>query len=233
MRKLILALLIVATMGSCMYKKGSGNIITQTRSAGPFKAVDISGGFEVEIKNGPVENVVLEADDNLVKYIEVKVIDNELKVRLENISVSDAHLKLFITAPEINNLNASGGSEIVVKDELKSGGTIHVKASSGSNIKTALDAPEIKADVSSGGELTLSGRTKDLHATSSSGSSLAASELLSENSYVSASSGANAHVYASVSIDASASSGGNVSYRGAATNVKKSESSGGEVEKEN
>lgn len=220
-------------MGSCMYKKGSGNIITQTRNTGAFKGLEVSGGFVVEIKNGPTENVVIEADDNLLKYIEVKVVDNELRVRLQNINVSDAHLKLFITAPEINNVDASGGSEIIVKDALKSAGKIIVKASSGSNIKTALDAPEIKADVSSGGELTLSGRTKDFHATSSSGSSLTASELLSENSYVNVSSGANAHVYASVSIDASASSGGNISYKGAATVINKAESSGGEVKKDN
>ena len=233
MRKLFIAVLAIGMMGSCMYKKGSGNIITQTRTTGTFKGVEIAGGFEVEIKNGPAVNVVLEADDNLVKYIEVKVVDNELKVRLENINVSDAHLKIFITAPEINHVDASAGAEIVVKDILKSFETISVKASSGSNIKTALDAPEIKADVSSGGELTLSGRTKDLHATSSSGSSISASELLSENSYVNVSSGASAHVYASVSIDANASSGGNISYRGAATNIKKSESSGGEVKKDN
>jgi hypothetical protein len=233
MRKIVVAILVIGMMGSCMYKKGSGNIIKQDRSTGSFKGVDISGGFEVEIKSGPSENVVVEADDNLLKYIEVKVVDNELKIRLEHINVTDAHLKVFITAPEINNLDASGGSEVVVQDVLKSAGTISVKASSGSNIKTALDAPEIKADVSSGGELTLSGRTKDLHATSSSGSSITAGELLSENSYVNVSSGASAHVYASVSLDASASSGGNISYRGAAASVKKSESSGGEVEKEN
>ncbi|MEO6670979.1 MAG: head GIN domain-containing protein [Ferruginibacter sp.] len=232
MRIILLAVLFVGLMSSCNYKKGSGNIITQTRSTGAFRALDIKGGFEVEVKNGPTENVVVEADDNLMKYIEVKVVDNELKIRLDHINVTDAHLKIFITAPEINSVDASGGSGIVVKDALKSAGKIIVKASSGSNIKTAIDAPEIKADASSGGQLTLSGRTRDFHASSSSGSSLSASELLSENSYVSASSGANAHVYASVSIDASASSGGNISYRGAAV-VKKSESSGGEVSKDN
>ncbi|MFT3911104.1 MAG: head GIN domain-containing protein [Ferruginibacter sp.] len=233
MRKVIIASLGFIIIASCVYKRGSGNIITQTKTTGPFKGLEIAGGFEVEIKNGPTENVVVEADDNLMKYIDVKVVDNELRVRLEQINISDAHLKIFITAPEVNKVIASAGAEINVKDALKSAGTINVKASSGSNIKTALDAPGVKADVSSGGEITLSGRTKDIHASSSSGSSIEAAELLSENSYVTASSGGSVHVNASVSVDASASSGGNISYRGAATAVKKSESSGGEVSKDN
>ncbi len=233
MRKLILSLFIVALLGSCMYEKGSGVIVTKTKDVAAFTGIKVSGGFEVEIKNGPSENVVLEADDNLVKYVDIKVEGDDLKIKLEHVNVSDAHLKVLITAPRVNRINASAGSEVRSKDELKSEGTITAKASSGSNIKATFNAPEIKADASSGGELTLSGRTKDFHASCSSGSTIVAADLLSENTHASASSGGNVRVYASVSLDASASSGGNISYRGAAPSVKKSESSGGVVEKDN
>lgn len=232
MKRLLLIIFSSILFGSCALKSGSGKIVSQTRDTGPFKGVTVSGGFKVEIKNGPVEKVVVEADDNLMKYIEVKVVGNVLKIRMEEINVSDAHLSVFITAPEINEITASAASEVAVKDLLKSFGSINLKASSGSDIQTAVDAPEIKADASSGAEITVSGRTKDLRAESSSGSTVAAGELLSENSYVTASSGASTRVNASVKIEASASSGGNIVYKGAAT-VKKTESSGGSVEMKN
>ncbi len=232
MRKIAIFIILSVVLASCMLKKGSGNIITQTKTVSKFTGINISGGFEVEIKNGATENVVVEADDNLMKYVDVNVVGDELKVRLEQISVSDAHLKILITAPQIDHINASAGSDITTKDQFKSASPISVKASSGSDIKANLDAPEVKAEVSSGGEITLSGRTKDLHATSASGSSITASELLSENSYVSASSGGSVHVYASVKVEAKASSGGDVYYKGGAPSVVKEESSGGNVQKD-
>lgn len=233
MRKIAAFIIGFSMLASCMYKKGSGVIITQTKNVSAFTELNVGGAFDVEVQNGTAEKVVVEADDNLMKYINVDVVGNELKIRMDEMSVSDAHLKVFITAPSISAIKASAAAEITVKDGIKSEGTIVLKASSGSNIKTALDAPEVKMDASSGGEMVLSGRTKELHAESSSGSSIVATELLSENSHVRVSSGGNAEVYASVSLDASASSGGNVRYKGGATNIKKSASSGGEVEKVN
>ena len=232
MKKNILIFLCVCLLISCAQKSGSGNISNQTKTVGEFTGVKVAGGFEVEIKTGLTQNVVVEADDNLIKYINVNVVAGELKISLDEIGVRNAHLKVFITAPRISSVKTSAGAEVVVKDELKSDKTINLSASSGSNIKAALDAPEVKVEVSSSGELELSGKTKDFHAKSSSGSSVAATGLLSENSFVDVSSGGNVHVYASVSLDANASSGGNVYYRGGAASVKKSASSGGEIEME-
>ncbi len=233
MKKIAAFILGFSMLASCMYKKGSGVIITQTKNFSAFTELNVGGEFEVEVQNGATQKVVIEADDNLMKYINVDVVNNELKIRLDEMSVSDAHLKVFVTAPSINVIKSSAAANITVKDGLRSSGTIVLKASSGSDIKTSLDAPAVKTDASSGGKMTLSGRTKEFHAESSSGSSIVASELLSENSYVHASSGGNAEVYASVSLDARASSGGNIKYRGGAANIKKAASSGGAVEKVN
>ena len=233
MKRTAFIICLFSILISCNHKSGSGNIISENRSIGSFNGLNISGGFAVEVKKGAGGNVKLEADDNLIKDIEVKVVDNELQISLNNTNVSKAHLKVFVTAPEIKSIKASAAAQVLVKDELKSFDPIDLSVSSGAAISTSVDAPEIKAGASSGGEITLSGRTKDLRATSSSGSSIIARDLLSENSFVNVSSGANAHVNASMNIEANASSGGNILYKGAATSVKKSESSGGDIEKEN
>ncbi len=231
MRKIILIALSFCMMVSCMYKRGSGNIISRSEDVGSFTGVKVSGGFDVEITRGASQEVTVHADDNLMKYVEVKVVDHELQIQLEHVSVSDAHLKVEITSPEINNITASAGSSVITKNELSSTEPIVVKSSSGSNVKAVFDAPEVRADVSSGGEINLSGHTRNLHASSSSGSSLRASELLSENAYVSTSSGGNAHVYGSVRIEAKASSGGDIFYKGGAS-VSKEQSSGGNIQRE-
>jgi hypothetical protein len=215
----------------CSFKSGSGDIATEIRTTAPFHGVSVSGDFDVEIKKGDKEEVILEADDNLIKNIETKVVNGILRIRSEDNNLRDVHFKVYITAPAIDNLKASASASIKTKDALTSPKSVELKASSAGEIIANIDAPEVTADASSGGELTLSGRTKNFNANSSSGSEIKAMDLLTENSVVSSSSGASAKVHASVSLDASASSGADITYRGTA-NVKKSTSSGGEVDKE-
>jgi hypothetical protein len=231
MKKLLIIVLSFSLLAACRYRRGSGNIVTEKRTTSSFTSLSAGGGFEVEIKNGPTE-VVVESDDNIIKDIETTVVNGELRIRLDHMNLSDAHLKVFVTAPEINGIKASAASNITAKDILKSSGIIHLQSSSGSDIEAALDAPEVDADASGGGEMKLSGKTRNMKAVSSSGSTIEAKELLSENTEARASSGATIKVHASLSLDASASSGGNIGWRGGATNVKKNVSSGGEIDRE-
>ncbi len=231
MQKLGIFIIAILLFSACRYKSGSGNIVTEVRETGSFTGIRVSGGFEVELRHAGNEEVIVEADDNIIKYINTNVRKGELVINLDDLNVHDAHLKVLISAPSINSIKVSAGSDFIAKDELKSDGIIILKASSGSKIKTAVDAPGVEADASSAGEISISGRTKDFNAETSSGASILAKELLSENTVVQASSGSTAKVHASVKLEATASSGANVSYRGAAS-VQKSTSSGGAVEKE-
>jgi hypothetical protein len=231
MKKYFLLIPVITLFLSCNFTTGSGNIVSEKRTVGSFHGVSASQGFDVEIKIGPVQEVIIEADDNLVGEVKTKVRDGILKISLDRHNVNNAHLKAFITAPSINSLTTSSAAIIITKDELNSDGEIKIEASSGSNINAKVNAPLVNAQSSSGSEITLSGRTKDFAAKSSSGSSLKAFDLLSENTKASGSSGATVHVHASVKLDASASSGANITYRGGA-NVYKSVSSGGGVSKE-
>ena len=208
-------------------------MISQTKDVGSFNGINVSNSFKVEVKNGPVTSVVVEADDNLVKYVEVKVVNNILRISLDNITVDDAHLRVLITAPSIEEIKTSAAAEVVVKGSLLSDKAIRLNASSASEIKATLDAPSVEVDASSGSEVTVSGRTRDLDVSASSGADVNARELLTENSNAKASSGADISVNASISVDASASSGGSITYRGAAASIKKSNSSGGDINKEN
>ena len=231
MKNLLIGIAVLCFFSACSYRTGSGNIVTEKRNTGAFTGVNAAGGFNIEIKNGPAVEVTVEADDNIIKDIETEVSGGQLRIRVKANNLSDAHLKVFITAPEINKINVSAGADIIVKDGLKSAEEISLNASSGSKITTAVDAPGISADASSAGDILVSGRTKTFTVESSSGSSVKAFQLLSENTVATASSGASADVHASVSLQANASSGGNIKYKGGGT-TKINQSSGGSVNKE-
>jgi len=231
MRKLLFLSIIIIALSSCHFISGSGNIITQTRPTGDFQRFSTSSGIDVELTTGPVIQVIVEADDNVMKYIETTVNGDNLHIGLkDHVNLSNTHMKVYITAPQINGIKASSGSDVIVKDLLKNTGKLALDASSAGSITADIDAPEVEADVSSGASIKLSGKTRNLDATASSGSNLKAGDLLSENTVVSSSSGSSATVHASVSLQANSSSGASIHYYGGA-NVQKNVSSGGSVDK--
>jgi hypothetical protein len=233
MNKMLLVGLLAVSLVSCTSTSGSGDIITSNRNTGDFTRLSAAGGFEVEVKTGSACKVVVEADDNLIEDVETRVEGGTLKIRMrDRLNVRNAHLKVFVTAPMLSDIQSSASADINVIGSLSADRTMVVKASSGSSIHADLDAPGVDADASSGAELDLTGRTRDLQAQASSGATINADELLSESTVAETSSGASVDVHASVKLNAKASSGGTVKYRGPASVVKK-ESSGGSIEKVN
>ena len=233
MKQIVYLFFLLILLGSCRFKSGSGNIISEKRSTGNFDGISVGGGFEVEIKTGAVTSVVIEADDNIIKYIETRVSGNTLKINTEDMNnYTDVHMKVFITAPAIKRIKASASAEVDAKDVLTANDQLTFSASSGSSISAEVDAPGVTADVSSGASITLKGKTQTYSAEASSGGEIKSRDLLSENTTVKASSGASAHVHASVRLNANASSGASITYHGAAT-VNQSVSSGGNVIKKN
>ncbi len=212
--------------------RGSGNIITEKRSTGDFKGISASSAFQVEWKSGPVTDITVEADDNVMSYIDIRVSGDVLKIGLKNMTnLSNAHLKVYIVSPMINSVNVSSAASFTARDILKNDGQVKFNASSAGNIHAGVDAPSVDCSASSAASIDLSGKTQTYQGDCSSAASLKTGNLQSENTTVTASSGANASVHASIRLVANASSGGTVRYHGGAS-VNKSESSGGKVVRE-
>lgn len=225
-------LLAMAILGccSCHHVTGSGHVITEKRSTGDFVGISASSGIEVELKNGTT-SIEVEADDNIIRLLKTEVKDNILKIYISNHSnVNDAHMKVFVSAAGIRALNASSGSEIHAVDILSGADNISFDASSAGKITADVDAPSVRLESSSAGDIQVKGKTKNLTASCSSSGQIQATGLLSEVTTVEARVGAEAEVHASVSLNADASSGANIGYRGGGNVVVKT-SSGGTVNK--
>jgi Putative auto-transporter adhesin, head GIN domain len=231
MKQILFFFIALVSLASCDHVSGSGNIITEKRQVGNFKGISAGGGFEVEVRIGSATEVTVEADDNVIEFIETTVSGGVLKIRTEDRhNFSNAHMKVYVTVPSLNSIRASASASITVDGLLTGMEKISFQSSSSGSINAEVDAPVIETDVSSAGSVNISGKTKTHIAEASSGGSIKASNLLSEQTNVSASSGASADVHASISLKANGSSGANISYRGAAA-VNKALSSGASAEK--
>lgn len=224
-------LVLIFAFTSCMNSKtGSGNVVTETRNIGSFKSINASNAVHVDVAMGAKESVVVEADDNIMPYVETTISGGTLRIKLRDLnSLTNATINIHVTMPDVAGLDASSSAEIQSKGTLTGSGKIDLESSSAAKIDVDINAPAVTASASSAGEIIAKGRTKSIDANASSGASVKAEDLHAENAKAEASSGANVNVFASISIDGTASSGGDVRYTGGAASMKVNESSGGSV----
>ncbi|MEP7141630.1 MAG: head GIN domain-containing protein [Ferruginibacter sp.] len=233
MKQLVFYSFALLALASCDQRMGSGNIVTEKRQTGNFKGISAGGAFSVEVNTGPVTEVKVEADDNVIKYIETSVSGNVLEIRTKHgIGFNNAHFKVYITAPEITSINSSGAANVKVNDQLKSAGKITLEVSGAAGIAASVDAPEISAEITGAGNMDLRGRTRNYSAEVSGSGNLKSGDLKSENTEVEVSGAGQARVYASVRLKADASGAGNIYYKGGG-NVESKTSGAGSIKNEN
>ncbi len=212
---------------------GNGNIRTEKRNTGDFKSVKTSGSIDVEINNGDTYSVSAEDDDNILPYIVTEVNDGTLDIHYRNnTSVTNDHAKVYITAPSLDRVIISGSADVDIRDVLKNSQKIEVSISGSGDIKGAVDAPAISADINGSGNVDLKGRTKDFDGNISGSGDLNCGHLQSENATVTVSGSGNVHVFASVHLKASTFGSGDIYYGGNPQNPEIHTAGSGSVQAE-
>lgn len=195
---------------------GNGNNVAQTRDAGKFNSVDVSGAIDVYLKQDSTQSVKVETDENLQQYVEVYENNGVLVVSpKDNYNLDPTHkIKVFVTAPAFRVIGVSGASTITSENKLVSAESMDIDLSGASEAKVDIKAPRINAEVTGASTITLSGETKDLNVVGSGASGAKCFDLMTENTTVDISGASSAEVFASVKLDAQASGASGISYKG-------------------
>lgn len=205
----------------------------QTRQISGFHGVSVSSGIDLYLTQKNTEEVFVEADSEDLEKIVTKVEAGILRIYMKekswlNLNWNSQPRKVYVSFKDLDKLEASAGSDVSAQNLLKLE-RLNLDASSGSNIKLELEVNELSVETSSGSDITLKGRANAVQANASSGSDINASELEARECIASTSSGSDIRVFVTDKLDASASSGGDISYSGNPKEKEINESSGGDV----
>jgi hypothetical protein len=157
---------------------------------------------------------------------------DQLEIRFKNARFweyfrhAKAKVKIYYT--QLERLDCNAGSKIVAVDKICSK-RLYVDVSSGASCDLAFEGEEISVDGSSGAEVRLQGSASSITFDVSSGAELEAFDLKTQRAAGDASSGAQAKIYCIETLDADASSGGEVRFRGKPGTINKQSSSGGSI----
>ena len=228
------ALLVLSSCSNFMGKRvrGNGKMATETRTAGSFTGVKVSGAIDLYVRTDSVTAVRVDGDENLLKYVEVDLDGSMLRIRTKNgINLKPTRsIKVYVSAPEFTRLHASGACDIFTENKISSSSTLNVDLSGASDAKLEVNAPAVNVEVSGAGSVTLKGETRDFSVDGSGSTDIKCYELLAENTKVDISGAGNAEVFASVKLDVGVSGAADVKYKGNAT-VSQRVSGAGSVKK--
>ena len=209
---------------------GNKKVVTKERKTESFTGIRVSTGIDVYLKQGDVETLSVEADENLHEYIITEVRNGVLNIYTEA-NIRDAERKrVYVTMKEIKSIKTTSAGDVIGETPIKTD-RLELSASSAGDIKLEVTAKEIDADLSSSGDMTLSGEADMLKADLSSAGDLNAYELKVREADVSASSAGDADINVTEKITARASSAGDINYKGDPKYIDAHSSSAGGVHK--
>jgi Putative auto-transporter adhesin, head GIN domain len=234
---LVLTMFITVLISSCRFVEGErikGNGVTKTESriAGTFNSIHVSGNVDVYVKQDSLVSIRIEADENLIPYILTENSDGTLRIHQKertNLKTSNP-IKVYVSGPSFKRFKASGACNFFSDNMITNAEPIVIDLSGASNVRLELKAPGVKADLSGAGTITLKGETKDLRIDGSGSTNVKCFEMMAENTYIDLSGAGTAEVFASVKLDVQVAGAADVRYKGNAT-VSQSVSGAGSVKK--
>ncbi len=138
--------------------RGSGDIISEVRDLKGFSRIEAGSASNVYISFGDQWHVEIEADDNVMEYIETGVRRETLFIGMDNSvrSIGRMTFNVYVTLPELKVLTASGAADIIFEDPV-SQQSITLKASGASNIKVTVEVDALEIVTSGASDIDIEG----------------------------------------------------------------------------
>ena len=227
----LLLILFTSTLNAANYDE------KKDRAISSFQALSVNSGIEVYLTQGSAEKLTIETKGIDETDVKSEVRNGVLKIYIDrkdrNWSLGrNTYVKAYLTFKQLNNLQASGGSNVFGQGSL-SFNDLNVEASGGSNVTLALKANKLNASASGGADLKLEGSARTLNADGSGGADLDARKLTVDVCNANSSGGSDVYVNATRELSMKASGGSDIYYYGSANVVAKSESGGSDITHKN
>jgi hypothetical protein len=212
-----LALLITTAFTSCHKINGKGEVISTSRNIDGYSGIELAVDATVYYTQGANYSLEIEAQENLVGYIETIVKGNDLVIREENGVNFGKHdpIRIYITAPDINSLAVSGSGIINVNGDWNGNDLSAVISGSGTITVSNLKCDKISSDISGSGNIEINGGLCNYEDFSISGSGTIDMRLVEcATTYADISGSGDIYTNVQKLLDAEISGSGNVYYYG-------------------
>jgi Putative auto-transporter adhesin, head GIN domain len=221
MRKIfVFALIAGVTLASCRFVtgkriRGNGNVRAEQRTPGNFRSVASHGSFTVYVSSGP-QTLKIEAEDNLLPYIETYVNGSTLHVETkEDVWLRPSReIRVYVSSPDFESIHSFGSGDIIGQAKITDSSSLKLAVSGSANIKMDVAAPAVAAEINGSGDIDLKGETKKFNGDIRGSGNVRAMDLKSEDATITIYGSGDADLFASMKLDVHVGGSGDVRYKG-------------------
>lgn len=198
-------------IGPCI--RGRGEVITEQRIERPFTGIEHESSAHIFVKEGSEQKVVIEGYENVVPYIETKVVNNTLVIDSDRCFRSSGDITIYVTVPELKKATVRGSGKIVGETDFVTSSLVLSLPGSGT-IELEAVANDVSSSISGSGRIYLSGTTNTHDVRISGSGEVLAFDLPAVSSAVQISGSGRCELTVSEELDVRISGSGSVRYKG-------------------
>lgn len=218
-------------LNSCIVGvSGNGKVQEENRTTEEFNGIHASGMYEIHLVQDEDYRLKVVADENLLSLIRTEVNGGILEIRSEeNIREAEA-LDIYISAPNIDEIDLSGAVELRGKGVFK-GKELKIESSGAAQIDLSLGVDRLSLDLSGASEVKLSGAADRVRIESSGASEIKMFSLKAQYVSVDVSGASDLELYAEEELQIEASGASEIEYVGNARITRQNLSGASNVKK--
>jgi len=220
---LFLALYLLFLLNSCNQInmiEGNGTITRQSKVTSSFEEISIMGNYQVLLEKSMREEVLIEADENLLDYIAIEVKKGRLIIKNTSNIKGTEPVKISIFYQNLDGIDVSGSALVNNNDVLKSN-ELDLELSGAGIIDMELECANLNLALSGAGMITLRGYVNTQTMDLSGAGNLDAGKLISQKCKIQLSGFGSAVVHATEILKAEVDGAGVIKYYGNPAKIDK------------
>lgn len=200
----------------------------ETRNLNSFSELSVSEAIKVELVKGNSEKAEVEVTGTDSENVLTEVSGDRLKVHMASGNWRNVSAFVRITYKDLEEIDVSSAGSVATETAISSD-RMEIDVSSAGKADLIFNVEQMELDVSSAGNFNAEGSVDEIEVDVSSAGSVSAYDLECKNADLSASSAGSIKITVTDQIDARASSGGSIRYKGNPDKERVNSSSGGSV----
>jgi hypothetical protein len=194
--------------------RGNGTVRLESRDVASFSGVWNQGSGLVRFSQGASRQVTVEADANILPYIETEVRNGALILRTRpGISINPTRLVFRITTPELHTVSIAGSGDFRMETPLSTD-MLTVLIEGSGNLDGAITADAVAVDIRGSGGVDLGGTARLAQFAIDGSGAIEAAGLSSIDAQVVIRGSGSVTLQATGTLDVEISGSGDVRYRG-------------------
>lgn len=215
----ILTLLIIGTsLNAQIFTKkitGNGKIISENRNLSDYDKIGVAGSFDVKLVKGKEGAISINADENLMEYIETEVVNGHLKIQPKKGYQLKSTKKMVITVSyeTIDAISLAGSGNVSSVDVLNAT-DLNLNLAGSGEINLPVSTKNLTSHIAGSGNIKLSGNADVLRCEIAGSGNLEGDDLKATATHINIAGSGNVKIHVASEIHAKIVGSGDVIYTG-------------------